>query len=264
MWFLLSIALAADGGAGGAAYPQLSSSSLYRAGAGDVLSLEVFGEADMCRDLRVSEEGVISVPYAGQISVIGLTVDQIEHLIVERLGNSVLVAPQVVLRVRSYGQSVEVAGRVKVVGRYPISEAGMTVTQMLTAAGGPADVSAPIAYLSRGSDRLRIDLEAILNGDRSSDYPVEPGDVIVVPETPIVQIMGEVEDPGLVPYRPGLRLTDALAAAKGLTQTANRRVILLTRDGETLRVNYLRILRQQEEDPELKPYDKIEVMQSAF
>lgn len=265
MWWMLllfMLAHAEDGGSTGGA-GVVATASDYTLGAGDLLYLEVFGEPEMSRELRIAEDGTVSVPYVGALQMSGLTVDRAEAQIVAALGNSVLVSPQVVLHVRSYGRSVDVSGRVRTVGQYPITRPGMTVTQVLVAAGGTLDVSAPYARLSRGGQQYIIDLEAILAGNRETDMPVEPGDTIQVPETPTVQVMGSVVDAGLVPYRPGLRLTDALAAAKGLTQTANRRVILLTRDGKTIKVNYVRILKHLEEDPELRPYDKIEVTESA-
>ena len=255
---------------------QISVSPGYVVSPGDVLILEVFGEAELCRDLRVKKDGTISVPQAGDIHAEGLSLDGLEQLIVERLGNSILVSPQVTLGVRSYANKVEVTGQVGSVGFYPITDTTMTVRAILTSAGG-ADNNIPRIYLQRGGRQFELNLEAIASGDPTADMAVEPGDVIFVPPPPTVQVVGEVKEPKLVTYKAHLSLTGAIADAGGLTQTANKRFILLTRDpgctltepplpadGKAIRVDYLRIRNHQDLDPELCPNDKIEVQQSAF
>ena len=254
----------------------LSVSPRYVVSPGDVLTLEVFGEPEMSRDLRVAERGTISVPGAGDIPAAGLSLDQLEEVVVARLGQSVLVAPQITLGVRAYANSVEVTGQVRAVGFYPITDTKMTVRAILTSAGG-AENNIPRIYLQRGDQQFVLDLEAIANGDASADMVVKAGDVIMVPPPPTVQVLGEVKDPQLVPYRAHMPLTSAIALAGGLTQLANKHVILLTRDpsctlseppasadGQPIRVDFMRIRKLQDPDPELCPNDKIDVLQSAF
>jgi polysaccharide export outer membrane protein len=255
---------------------QLSVSPHYVVSAGDVLTLEVFGEPELSRDLRVSDKGSISIPNAGTIQAAGLNLDQLEQLVVDRLGASILVSPQVTLGVRSYANSVEVTGQVRNVGLYPITDANMTVRAILTSAGGTEN-NIPRIYLQRGAQQFELDLEAIANGNTTADMVVQPGDVIMVPPPPTVQVVGEVKEPQLVPYKTHMRLTAAIAEAGGLSQLANKRGILLTRDpsckitepvpaieGEPIRVDYVKIRKQQDPDPELCPNDKIEVLQSAI
>jgi protein involved in polysaccharide export with SLBB domain len=232
MLALLLLALSFAGDVPAHSTGLISVSPHYQVSPGDVLTLEVFGEPDMSRDLRVSQKGTIAVPYVGNLQAVGLTLDQLEAEVVENLGRSVLVNPQVTLGVRSYGNAVQVTGQVRAVGFYPITDSGMTV---------------------------------------------QPGDVIMVPAPPTVQVMGEVKDPQLVAYKAHLSVTDAIADAGGLTPIANKRVILLSRsptcaltdppippDGKAIRVDYLRIRNHQDADPELCPDDRIEVQQSAF
>jgi polysaccharide export outer membrane protein len=254
MWWLISMVLAAD----------IQPDPNYRLGHGDILSLEVFGEPDMSRQLRVSDDGTISVPFAGAVAVEGLTVDQAQALVTQKLAGSVLVAPQVVLQVEEYGRTVEVYGKVKNVGRYPIIRDGMTVTQLLTEAGGTEEPSAPLAILIRGDQEFPVDLVRINAGDISQDIVVQAGDRIFVPDTGQITVSGCVNDPDLIPYRPGLRFTDAIAAAGGLTQVAKKKGIRLIRDGKTILINYNRVLEQKEENIELKAGDIIEVPESAI
>lgn len=274
LW-LLAMSFAGDLSGGGSPV-QLSVSPHYVVSAGDVLSLEVFGEPDMSRELRVSEQGTVSVPYAGSLQAAGLTLDQLEQEIVKRLGGSVLVAPQVTLGVRAFANAVEVTGQVRNVGFYPITNSNITVRSILTSAGG-ADSNVPRIFLQRGDQQFELDLSAITSGQADADMLVKAGDVILVPAPPTVQVSGEVKDSALVPYTMRMRLTDAIAAAGGLTQLANKHSILLTRapdcqigepkpeiEGQPIRLDLVRIRKQQMQDPELCPNDKIEVLQSAF
>jgi polysaccharide export outer membrane protein len=56
--------------------------------------------------------------------------------------------------------------------------------------------------------------------------------------TPLVRIalLGEVRTPGLLPVDPTMTLADVVAAAGGLTPSANRKDVRLVRDDETLLV----------------------------
>lgn len=256
MWWLLGVAFATEGA--------LPPDPSYRLGHGDIVSIEVIGEPDMSRQLRVAEDGTIAVPYAGSVVVGGLTVDQAQLLITKQLGSAVLVSPQVVLQVVDYGQTVEVYGEVTRVGRYPIIRDGMTVTQLLTEAGGTLEASAAQVILLRDNKEFVIDLVRINAGDTSQDIVVQPGDRVFVPDTGHITISGCVNEPGLIAFRPGLRFTDAIAAASGLTQIARKRSIRLIRDGQITLINYNRVLEQKEENIELKAGDIIEVPESAI
>lgn len=263
MLWMLTLVLATEPSTTGGPQVAIGASLDYTIGPGDVLTLEVFGETDMSREMRVGGDGQISVPYAGSLNVNGMTLDQAKAAIVARLSEQVLVSPQVDVRVLNYGRAIEVTGRVKNSGRYPIIQDNMTVTQALTAAGGALDTSAPTATLNRGNQQYVIDLEAINNGDNSKDMMLQPGDRIVVPDSPTVQVQGAVKNSGQIPYRHGLRLTDAVAQA-GMTETANHRKVQLTHNGKTVYVNYMRILKQLEEDPVLDPGDQIVVLESSI
>lgn len=255
---------------------QLSVSPRYVVSPGDVLTLDVYGEPDLSGELRVSEKGEVTIPHVGKLYAVGLTLDQMEQQIGDILAKSILVSPQVTVGVKAFANSVEVMGQVRSVGRYPITEANMTVRAMLTNAGG-AENNIPRIYLQRGDQTFTLDMEAIASGSREADMEVLPGDVIVVPPPPTVQVQGEVKDPALVPYRARMRFSDAIAAAGGLSPLADKRRILLTRDsactiaeppspadGEPIRLNFVRISKQQDKDPELCPNDKIQVLQSVF
>jgi polysaccharide biosynthesis/export protein len=95
---------------------------------------------------------------------------------------------------------------------------GMTARRAIALAGG----------LGAHADAKRI---AVFRDDRvtkvlvlaSDDFELRPGDAVQVPLTDLreyVTVHGAVRNPGMIAFRPGMRLTEALEAAGGLEQGA--------------------------------------------
>lgn len=132
-------------------------------------------------------------------------------------------------------QTVEVGGRVKVPGEYPL-ETGMRVSDLLRAGGNlhPAAYgsSAELARYTvnaageRKTELINIDLAAVRRGDVEANILLQPFDYLVVKETPdwsdqqSVTLRGEVRFPGTYPIRRGETLRQVLDRAGGLTELA--------------------------------------------
>ncbi|MGB4263220.1 MAG: polysaccharide biosynthesis/export family protein, partial [Fervidobacterium sp.] len=56
---------------------------------GDTLTIEVFGQPDFSRTVRVANDGTIPYPYAGNLKVVGLTPEQVKPLIEQTVGKFV-------------------------------------------------------------------------------------------------------------------------------------------------------------------------------
>jgi len=113
------------------------------------------------------------------------------------------------------------------------------ITQGLEAAlseGGSA-VIIPPRRLSKyqWARAVPIDGEALIaSGGAREDFPLAPGDVVVVPETPTtVTVMGAVVRPGAVPYQLGFEPLDYIAKSGEFTQDARkRRTVVIRANGE--------------------------------
>jgi protein involved in polysaccharide export with SLBB domain len=132
-------------------------------------------------------------------------------------------------------QVVEIGGRVKAPGRYPL-EPGMRVSDLIRAGGSLEDAAyGGLAELTRhrvvdgetrSSELLVVDVGAILRGDATSDIELQPYDFLNVKELPqwsrqeSVQIDGEVRFPGTYPVRRGETLHSVMQRAGGLTDLA--------------------------------------------
>jgi len=97
--------------------------------------------------------------------------------------------PYVTVIVTSMG-SDEYRSRVRVTGAVGSPQSlpykqGMTVLDVVLQAGGPSEFAnaSKTVLFRRDGTRLDIDLDRLLEkGDMSTNYPMQPGDVITVPE----------------------------------------------------------------------------------
>src|SRR5207247_9826438 len=79
----------------------------------DIITIDVVGEKDLSKELRVSTSGTITFTFLGSIGVKGKTPAKVENLIKEKLGKDYLVNPQVIITVKEYRSStVLVIGQV--------------------------------------------------------------------------------------------------------------------------------------------------------
>lgn len=104
-------------------------------GPGDRLSVTVHRRADLSGEFRVLPGGALSLPFVGNITVAGRSVDQIRAALTQRLREDAsLLDPRVSVEIAEM-QQILVAGAVRRPGQYPF-QLGMTVSHALAAAGG--------------------------------------------------------------------------------------------------------------------------------
>ena len=145
-------------------------------------------------------------------------------------------------------QMVKVIGEVRSPGEYPL-EAGMRVSDLLRAGGGlSSNAFSSGAELTRyridadgerQTELIEIDLDAIRAGDADADLLLNPYDYLSIKEIPAwqkqfeIELVGEVQFPGVYPVQRGETLRSVLKRAGGLTKQAFPAGSVFTR--ETLR-----------------------------
>lgn len=149
----------------------------YKLGAGDVISVRVFGEPDLnVEKVRLTDSGSVFVPSMGEIVVRGRTLGEVERMVVEGLTGRILVNPKVSVSVDEY-RPFFINGMVDKPGGYPF-QPGLTVRKAASLAGGFKErASLSKLFLIRGDDPLQRQFKVELN------TPVFPGDVITVEES---------------------------------------------------------------------------------
>lgn len=171
--------------------PEAQAVAEYRIGVDDSIRVAVWQNPDLNVTVPVRPDGMISVPLVGDVMAGGKTPTEVAAEIKEKLATFVR-EPQVTVIVDQL-RSHEYLSRVRVTGavRTPISvpyRQGMTVLDAVLAAGGTNEFAAPDRtelYRKEGETTRAypVRLDRILQkGELDSNYAVQPGDVITVPE----------------------------------------------------------------------------------
>lgn len=152
----------------------------------DVLIVQVYGEKDLSGKFQVSDDGTIDYPLVGRLRVSGLTPPEITDKIRLKLADGYLKNPQVSVLVEGFEKKkiVVVWGQVKNPGTYTYVP-NMPLIKAITDAGGLtplADKGRVTVTRDDGSGRGKSNVYTVPLRDNFAQYPVQPGDVIFVPE----------------------------------------------------------------------------------
>jgi polysaccharide biosynthesis/export protein len=153
----------------------------------DLIDIAVLGEQDLSLSVRVSERGMISFPLLGEVRAAGYTPIQFERRLETLLGDDYLVTPSVNVTIKEYG-TVSVLGQVQKPGTFEI-KGRLSVSQAIARAGGLTRTASPnrtqiIRKCDGREEIIPVRLNDILkDGDLSQDIRLQPGDLIVVPES---------------------------------------------------------------------------------
>ena len=164
----------------------------YRIGVDDIVQVSVWRNPELSVTVPVRPDGRISVPLIGDVMAGGRTSQEVAQSIEERLATYVR-DPKVAVILTDL-RSHEFISRVRVTGavQQPVSvpyRQGMSVLDAVLAAGGTNEFAAADRTrlyrrsASGAAQTLEVKLGRILkSGDLETNYPVQPGDVITVPE----------------------------------------------------------------------------------
>ena len=261
-----------------ASKPPQAAAGNYVVGPEDLLDVQVFGEDDLTRQVRVNGEGEIVLPLVGALKVAGMTPKAIEQRLMQAYGTNYLRNPQITLSVKEYRhQRVSVTGAVDKPGYYEII-GPRKLLEILAMAGGPQD-KGPSARAGdtvnitrqQGSPQtLIIDLKRLeVQMDPELNVTVNSGDVVHVPFAGNAYVLGGVRSPGCIPVRDNLTLSQALAVVGGADPVlASSQVKIMRLDAQrnpvTITAHLGKVMSRQEEDVPLKENDVVVVNMNSF
>jgi len=161
----------------------------YRLRPLDTLVIKVYQEEDLSGTNKVSATGSLSFPLIGVVDVQGLKVPEAERKISDLLKDGYIKNPQITITVDTYApRRVSVLGEVKKPGTFEIpAEESMTLLQAVSRAEGFTNVAKTdeviIRRIVRGKEqKLEVNATELMKArSAATDYPLEPGDVVVVP-----------------------------------------------------------------------------------
>lgn len=210
----------------------------YRIGPLDMVQVVVWEHPELTSPMgqyqpagqKVTTDGKLFYPYAGELQAAGLTAQELRAEITKRLSDKILNDPQVDVRVTGYNSlKAFVSGAVNRPGYVAFDEKPMTIPTVIAAAGGFSEEADPaMMQLRRGNKVYNINyLDAFKSNLPLDRILMKPDDQIFVPALSETQkenrvyVMGEVQKVGIVNVNQGqLSLVEALATAGGL-QTLN-------------------------------------------
>lgn len=166
----------------------------------------------------INNEGMINVPFAGQIAAHGKTLNEIETEIVKRLKGKANQAQVIARVVRNASSNVTVIGDVANTIRMPLTANGEKLLDAIAAAGGPKQPpSKTTVQVTRGANVYALPLETILK-DSTQNVQLMPGDLVTVSFQPkSFTALGATNKNEEVNFETqGISLAQALARTGGL------------------------------------------------
>lgn len=148
----------------------------YTVSTDDTIQITIFDEPDLSlASVRIGASGTISMPLIGQITVLGLSISDIEALLISEYLDGFLKKPKISVTILEY-RPFYINGEVENPGSYSYRR-GLTIEKAVTLAGG---------FTKRAS---RSKIELVRETDKNSVINVDlrervkPGDVITVNES---------------------------------------------------------------------------------
>ncbi|MFH1999115.1 MAG: polysaccharide biosynthesis/export family protein [Planctomycetota bacterium] len=278
----------------------------YRVGADDVLSVSIFEwmvrEKEKTVEVRVSENGFISLPLVGNVNVKDETIDRIETLLVTLLKDGGFIkSPRVEVKVREFrSKTIAVVGAVVRPDRYNLRQNVTTLLDVISLAGGISDEAGYELYVLRpGRERLDMGpkaftdletndrdtlalaeagdkevividtIELLERGNLDLNMVLSHGDVVYVPEAHKFFVVGFVRKPGGFSMKRPITVMEGIALAEGLLEreASPRHCILKRKDKEkeiVIPLDLVAISEGDEPNIYLQAHDVIDVRQTGW
>ena len=213
----------------------------YRLGPNDKIIIRTNDIDEVKHEVRITQDGIITLPNIGQVQASGVTAEQLRKEIASRLAKYVRRPDVAVEIVEFHRQPVSVIGAVMNPGVHQV-EGHKTLAEVLALAGGASENAGYQLKITRRaawgaiplpgakfdpaskSSIAELDLKVLTEAlDPEKNIEVRPDDVISVPRAAMVYVTGEVKKPGgivLAAERRNLSVLQALALSDGTSPTA--------------------------------------------
>src|SRR5262249_17034340 len=279
-WLLIGLLVALAG-------PAATPAQEYTIGAGDVLTITVWGHPDLSSDYMVDPDGFAPFPLIGRVKAAGSTPREVATALTEALGKDYLVNPQVIVSVKAYlSQKVTILGEAAKPGVVYLT-GPTTLVDILSKAGWLAKNAGKEILLVRdpqptasavptaGSPTIqRLNIDKIQAGNAIENVRVQSGDTVFVASKDENNlrffVFGEVKRPGAYPLENETNVLEGITIAGGFTDKASpsrTRVIRVGPDGQhTLDIDMNEIVKRGRRDKavRLQAGDVVVVPESFF
>src|SRR5204863_6762365 len=162
----------------------------------DVLTIQVFDQADLGGRYTVEVDGTFTFPLIGRVTAGGMTLRKFESELKKKLADGYFRNPQVTVAIEQYrSQRVFVMGEVRNAGPVALT-GGMTLIEALARAGPELPSSCGEVAIGRapngakgpmlpdpekGADILRASIRDLEGGSMKQNIELRDGDTVFVP-----------------------------------------------------------------------------------
>ncbi|MCB1023941.1 MAG: polysaccharide biosynthesis/export family protein [Acidobacteria bacterium] len=250
-----------------AATENLPATEIYRVGVNDVLYISLQNASgDSAKYYTVLNDGTIDYPLAGEmVSVIGLTSDQIEEVLREKI--KLYENPEVSVKVREHAShSISVIGAVAKPGERFLQREAMPLF-VIRAEALVEPEATRVTIKRKDSETQTFEM----SDDKYQNVLIYPGDIVeFIKEDPktvasadnFYFIGGFVRQAGRKEYFEGITLTQAILASSGLRESRIRNITIRRKNADGLLESQKYDLKDIKDgkipDPVIEPGDTIE------
>jgi len=236
---------------------------VHQLGPRDLIQIKVYQQPDLTQEIRIDDDGTVTLPLIGQVRAAGMTVEAFARDLVVRY-KEYLLNPEITVFVKEYNKremEISVLGEVGRSGFFRFVEKS-TLLDVLAQVGGlkPEGGDRVIILRPRKAGENGEPETFIFNaqelytpsGVKNLNIELLGGDTVMVPRADQYFIFGEVVRPGAYKLDKGTPLTvlKAIILAGGFTNKASKGGVRLTREeGEnksTIKVDLEALVRSQD------------------
>ena len=177
----------------------------YVIGPGDEILIRAWGQLDVDYAALVDRTGTINIPKVGTINVTGIRYQDLQAHLKTAIGRVFRNFDLTVSLGQLRAIQLFIVGQARRPGSYTVGSMSTLVNAVFAAGGPSAQGSMRGIQLKRGAKVVtELDLyDLLINGDKSKDAPLLPGDVIYVPPVgALVAISGSVNVPAIFELKP--------------------------------------------------------------
>lgn len=188
----------------------------YVIGPGDQLLVRIWGQINFNADLTVDRNGTIYIPQVGAIQVGGSTYGDVQSHIHDSIARIYKNFSLSVNLGQLHPIRIFVIGQARYPGSYTVSSVSTLISAVFATGGpGPQGSLRHIQLRRNGATVADFDMyDLLVNGDKSHDVPLLPGDVIYIPSVgPQVAVYGSVKSAGIFELKDGERKSDPAPGA---------------------------------------------------
>ncbi len=147
----------------------------YVLGTNDTINIRVFNERDLSGQFTINEQGGVTLPLIGAVTLSGLTPQEAEQVVKAEYSNGYLINPVISVEIEKY-RDFFIIGEVQSPGSYEY-QPDLTVMKAVALAGGFTYRANQKSFnLSETEEKSNLQLNI------SRTYKISPGDVIIVKE----------------------------------------------------------------------------------